>query len=68
MLDSDAIPLVQRIEMRRAFYAGAAAVFYGLIGSVVACDEDPTAEEMQTGEDLDQEFQEWSQALEAGEV
>jgi hypothetical protein len=45
VLPKDAPP-IQRQECRRAFYAGAVAVFGLLTNSVGVNDEDPTAEEL----------------------
>ncbi len=57
---------VQRQECRRAFYAGAASVFGGLLDSVGNDDGPPTADEMAAMESVSRELEAWRVALVIG--
>lgn len=61
-------PRVQRTESRRAFYAGAAAVFGGLVANVSPGDGEPTAEDMAVAAGIQHELDEWIERIERGEV
>jgi len=61
-------PQVQRIESRRAFYAGAIGTFYGLLGNVGSGDGPPTAEELAIVDGIHNELTEWGERMKRGEV
>ncbi len=56
---------VQRQEMRRAFYAGAQSILFGII-AVFAPETEPTAADLQIMEDLHQELQDFGKAVKEG--
>ena len=68
MLDPLSASQLQRSEMRRAFYAGAAAVFYGISAQLEPGEPTPTTEELAIAEDLHAEIQMWLDRLARGEV
>lgn len=49
-------PEIQRVESRRAFYAGAIAAFYGMMTALAPGDREPTEADMAVMDDLDNEF------------
>lgn len=53
---------VQKTEMRKAFYAGAAAVFYKLVKGVSPGGE-PTDQDMKLFEDIDAELREFAASV-----
>lgn len=58
-------PPDQRREMRRAFYAGAQAILFRVIAAF-APDTEPTTEDVQIMEDLNQELIDFSKDVEKG--
>jgi hypothetical protein len=58
-------PYIQRQEMRRAFYAGAQAILFRVI-MAFAPEAEPTAEDLQVMEDLDQELKDFGTLIEQG--
>ena len=56
---------VQRQETRRAFYAGAQAILFRVIAAF-APEAEPTAEDLQVMEDLDQELRDFAKLIEQG--
>lgn len=58
-------PATQRIEMRRAFYGGAQAILFMVI-MAFAPEAEPTAEDLQVMEDLDQELKDFGKLIEQG--
>ncbi len=66
---SDNADETQRTETRRAFYAGAAAAFYGLNNNLEASDTDePTEEELAVFDGIHEELQQWRVMMERGLV
>lgn len=60
-------PATQRIEMRRAFYGGAQAILFRvMVIMAFAPEAEPTAEELQVMEDLDQELKDFGKLIEQG--
>lgn len=53
---------VQREECMRAFYAGAASVFGGLIGGL-SCEADTTAEDLAVIDGFHQELEAWNHRM-----
>lgn len=68
MLDPLSASQLQRSEMRRAFYAGAAAVFYGISAQLAPGGGEPTEAELAIADDLHAEIQLWADRLARGEV
>ncbi len=64
VLPSDA-PLVQKMETRRAFYAGAQSILFRVIQSF-APESEPTDADMQIMEDLHQELHDFAQSVKDG--
>lgn len=58
-------PAIQRIEMRRAFYAGAQAILFGVIAAF-APDTEPTAEDLTVMDDLQRELNDFVEAVQKG--
>lgn len=58
-------PPIQRIEMRRAFYAGAQAILFGVINAF-APDAEPTAEDLMVMDDLQRELNDFVEAVKQG--
>ena len=58
-------PLVQRQEMRRAFYAGAQAILFRVIAAF-APEEEPTPEDLQIMSDLERELSDFAVAVKEG--
>jgi hypothetical protein len=58
-------PNTQRIEMRRAFYAGAQAILFRVIVAF-APEAEPTAADLQVMDDLDQELQDFGKMIQEG--
>jgi hypothetical protein len=56
---------IQRQEMRRAFYAGASALFSGVLAALSGGDE-ATPADMQIVEDLHNELRQFGQAVVEG--
>lgn len=56
---------VQRQEMRRAFYAGAQAVLFGVIAAL-APDHEPTAADLQLMQDVSDELEAFGESVKAG--
>lgn len=64
VLSKDA-PAVQRQEMRRAFYAGAQGIMFGVI-MALAPESEPTPEDLQIMENLQTELDEFIELIKAG--
>lgn len=64
VLPKDA-PAVQRQEMRRAFYAGAQGILFGVI-AILAPEAEPTDEDIRHMENLHQELQDFANLVEQG--
>lgn len=64
VLPKDA-PAVQRQEMRRAFYAGAQGILFGVI-AILAPEGEPTDEDIRHMENLHQELQDFANLVEQG--
>ena len=58
-------PSTQRIEMRRAFYAGAQAILFRVI-MALAPESEPTAEDLQIMTDLDEELRDFGKLIQQG--
>jgi hypothetical protein len=58
-------PPIQRQEMRRAFYAGAQAVMFGVIAAF-APETEPTPEDLQVMDDLERELSDFAVAVKEG--
>jgi len=58
-------PAVQRREMRRAFYAGAQGVLFGVIASLTNGAE-PTAEDLAVMDGLQRELSDFARMVEGG--
>jgi hypothetical protein len=56
---------VQRTEMRRAFYAGAQALFHGVL-IALSPDAEPTEADLQFMSDLESELSEFGRAVKEG--
>ncbi len=56
---------MQRQEMRRAFYAGAQGILFGVV-AMLAPDSEPTLEDIQHMEDLHQELQDFGKLIQQG--
>jgi len=61
-------PEVQRTESRRAFYAGAIAMFGGINNMLSPGQEEPTAEDLKKMDAVDAEIKQWMADLAAGKV
>lgn len=55
----------QRLEMRRAFYAGAQAILFKVIMSL-APDSEPTADDLAMMDNLQQELSDFAENVKAG--
>jgi hypothetical protein len=55
----------QRLEMRRAFYAGAESILFRVIQSF-APESEPTDGDLKIMEDLDQELKDFAKLVKAG--
>lgn len=64
VLPADA-PAVQRQEMRRAFYAGAQGIMFGVIAAL-APDSEPTTEDLKVMENLQTELNDFAESVKAG--
>jgi len=64
VLPKDCSP-TQRQEMRRAFYAGAQGILFRVIAAF-APETEPTAEDLQIMEDLDQELRNFGEMIKKG--
>jgi biotin synthase-like enzyme len=58
-------PLIQRQEMRRAFYAGAAGMFLGILASIAPKNE-PTDEDLQMMTGINNELLEFALSVKKG--
>ena len=58
-------PDIQRKEMRRAFYAGAQAIMFGVIANL-APDHEPTQEDLDMMTELQNELNEFAQLVKEG--
>jgi hypothetical protein len=58
-------PAVQRQEMRRAFYAGAQGILFGVIAAL-APESEPTAEDLQVMQNLQAELSDFAELVKAG--
>jgi len=58
-------PAIQKQEMRRAFYAGAQAILFRVI-QALAPESEPTAEDLQVMQDLEDELQAFGKAIKEG--
>lgn len=58
-------PAVQRQEMRRAFYAGAQAILYGILTNL-APEHDPTPEDLQALENVAEELRAFAKHVKEG--
>ena len=56
---------VQKQETRRAFYAGAQSILFSIIAAF-APESEPTAEDLQVMEDVDQELRDFGEAIRQG--
>jgi hypothetical protein len=56
---------VQKQEMRRAFYTGAQAILWAIIGAF-SPESEPTAEDLKVMEDVDQELRDFAEAVRQG--
>jgi hypothetical protein len=61
------VSVVQRREMRRAFYAGAESILFRVI-EAFAPEDEPTAEDLQIMEDLDAELKAFAKAVKDGKA
>jgi biotin synthase-like enzyme len=59
------IQSMQRREMRRAFYAGADSVLFGVVVALTP-DREPTDQDVQLLEDLHDELREFAQLMKEG--
>lgn len=57
----------QRREMRRAFYAGAQGILFGVIAAL-APDSEPTAEDLAMMDNLQRELSDFADAVKAGKA
>jgi hypothetical protein len=57
--------LLQRQEMRRAFYAGAQTILFRVIVAL-APEAEPTAEDLHLMDDLDQELKDFARSVQEG--
>lgn len=64
VIPKDASP-VQRQEMRRAFYAGAQSILFRVI-SAFAPETEPTEADLQIMSDVNQELEDFAQAVKEG--
>lgn len=55
----------QRIETKRAFYAGASHLFYA-INSVLTEDREPTEEDLQNMQNIYEELEKWLERIKEG--
>jgi hypothetical protein len=58
-------PPIQRQEMRRAFYAGAQGILFGVIAAF-APESDPTPEDLAVMSDLQRELSDFADMVKAG--
>jgi hypothetical protein len=59
--------VIQRREMKRAFYAGAQAIMFKVIAAL-APEEEPTEADLQMMSDLEQELQDFAAMVKAGQA
>jgi biotin synthase-like enzyme len=62
---SPGTPPIQRQEMRKAFYAGAQGIMFGVIGCLSG-DRESTEEDVQVIRDLQQELADFSELVRTG--
>jgi len=60
-------PEVQQREMKRAFYAGGEAILFRVIAAF-ASETEPTLEDLQVMDDLNQELKDFGKAIQRGEA
>ena len=65
VLPKNQFSMIQCQEMRRAFYAGAQAILFGVIVAF-APETEPTAADLQVMEDLERELSDFAEAVKAG--
>jgi len=58
-------PPIQRQEMRRAFYAGAQGILYGVIAAF-APESEPTAEDLALMDNLERELSDFAELVKQG--